>query len=362
MCFLGKPFQHDLFVSYSHGAFPGEHNPDLKRWSQKFAKELRAELVGTPEFEKISVYLDQGKRVDESVDPTACLPEHLEKHASGSALLAILMTPHYLRSDWCRREREWWHGKNHRDTFGADERIFICRVRPTDKKTWPQELPDAVGYYCYDQNKHPDKVRPFTWRGSRRDFDDYNDLLVDLSGDMIGRLRTIRATLEQRREREAAAARLAAKGGQVIYLHARKTQAQAWERAGGALADKGFVVLPGEPDPVERDPKVMREVTEHRVDTLSGCDGLLLLGADDGLALDADLVVVGRQERQLARARSERPLPCAVLNTAGPVIATPRRKATARALDIDWIDTTHGIWMPEVGSWLLEASGAEERV
>ena len=62
------------------------------------------------------------------------------------------------------------------------------------------------------------------------------------------------------------------------------------------------------------------------------------------------------------RARSERLLPCAVLDTAGPVIATPRRKAMARALDIDWIDTTQVIWTPDVGSWLVEASVVAERV
>ena len=42
MGFLGKPFKHDLFVSYSHGAFKGQHDSDLKRWSQKFAKDLQA--------------------------------------------------------------------------------------------------------------------------------------------------------------------------------------------------------------------------------------------------------------------------------------------------------------------------------
>jgi hypothetical protein len=360
-CFLGEPFQHDLFVSYSHGAFPGEQDSDLKCWSQKFAKELRGELARMPEFEKISLYLDQSQRVDESVDPTAGLPEHLEQHASGSALLAILMTPHYLRSDWCRREREWWHGRNRPDTFGAGERIFICRVWPTDKNTWPQELPDAVGYYCYDQNKDLDKVRPFTWRGSKRDLDDYNDLLVELSGDIVKRLRTIRAALEQRRKRDAAAARLAADGGQVIYLHARKTHAQAWERVGGALENGGFVVLPGERDPVERDPKRIREIADRRIDILSGCDGLLLLGTDDGRALDADLVVVGRQDRHSARARTERLLPCGVLDTVGPPIATRQRKSAAHALGIEWIDTTRDIWPTDVKSWLNEASGVMER-
>ena len=47
MGFLGEPFRHDLFVSYSHGAFAGKHDSDLKLWSQKFAEDLRAELAHT---------------------------------------------------------------------------------------------------------------------------------------------------------------------------------------------------------------------------------------------------------------------------------------------------------------------------
>ena len=183
MSYLGEPFRHDLFVSYSHGAFEGKHDSDLKLWSQEFAEDLRAEIAGTTELEEICVFLDESERSDESVDRTADLPAHLQQQASESALLTVLMTPHCLRSDWCRQEREWWFEGQHSDTLTADGRVFVCRARPTDDKSWPSQLPAAVGYHCYDKNKEPDKARPYTWRGSERDFDDYNDLLVDLSGD-----------------------------------------------------------------------------------------------------------------------------------------------------------------------------------
>jgi TIR domain len=360
MGFLSEPFKHDLFVSYSHGAFEGQHDSDLKRWSQKFARDLRAEFAGTTEFQNISVFLDQSERSDESVDRTAELPEHLQKRVQDSALLTILMTPHYLRSEWCRQEREWWCAKHNPDKLGAGTRIFVCRVRPTSNEPWPRELPAAVGYFLYDQNKEPDKARPFTWRGSKRDLDDYNDLLVDLAGDMMKPLREIRAALERRRQRDEAAGRLAAETGQVIYLHARETHAEAWQRASDLLA-KNYVVVPTEPDPIAREPKAIREIAEHRVRTLSGSDALLLLGTDDGRALEADLVVVGRQDRHSARARTDRLLPCSVLDTTGGVIATARRKATARALGIDWIDAARDLWPNELKAWLNEASAVMER-
>lgn len=94
---------------------------------------------------------------------------------------------------------------------------------------------------------------------------------------------------------------------------------------------------------------------------MSGCDGLLLLGTKDGRALDADLVVVGRQDRNSACARSDKLLPCGVLDTAGIAVATPGRKITARALGIEWIETTRDIWPSTVQRWLNEASAVMER-
>jgi hypothetical protein len=151
-------------------------------------------------------------------------------------------------------------------------------VRPSDESTWAQPLKDIVGYFCYDRDLEPDMARPFTWRGSKRDLDDYNDLLVKLAGDVMQRLRAIRTALERQRQREAAAVRLAADDGQVIYLHAREAQAEAWQRAGDALEEEDFVVLPTELDPIAREPEAIREIGARRIDILSGCDGLLLLG------------------------------------------------------------------------------------
>jgi hypothetical protein len=356
MSFLGEPFKHDLFVSYSHGAFNGQHDSELKRWSQKFAKDLRAELAGTTEFEEISVFLEEGDGSDENLDRTEQLTALLRDRVANSGLLTVLMTPQYLRSKWCRQELDWWCEKNHSDTLGAVSRIFVCHVLPTDDAVWPKPIKSVVGYFCYDRNKAPDEARPFTWRGSKRDLYDYKELLVDLSGEMMQRLREIRAALEKRRRRDEAAERLAADGGQVIYLHARVTDVEAWQRASDLLVNKNFVVLPAEPDPIAREPKAMREIAEHRVETLSGCDALLLLGTDDARTFDADLQDVAYRDRQSARARSDRLLPCAVLDTVGPKLGTPQRKKAARALAIEWLDATRENWPVQVKSWLIEQS------
>jgi hypothetical protein len=90
-------------------------------------------------------------------------------------------------------------------------------------------------------------------------------------------------------------------------------------------------------------------------------DGVLLLGAEDGPAIDTDIVVIGRNFRNLAAA-SKPFLPCAVLNVAGEPLRTPRRLRNAKNLRMGWIDSTINDWPMLVRSWLLEAGAQLEPV
>ena len=267
------------------------------------------------------------------------------------------MTPHYLRSAWCRQELSWWSERTIPTRWGS-EAGSSCAGYGQARRSCGHRA-DSRRLLPLRSEQGPDKARPFIWRGGNRDLDDYNDLLVDLAGDLMQRLREVRAALTS-----AASVR----GGQRALPRrwasdlssCPRTHAEAWERVSDLLR-RGFVVLPTEPDPIAHDPTAIREIAEHRVETMSGSDGLLLLGTQDGRALDADLVVVGRQDRHSARARTDCLLPCGVLDTAGGAIATARRKATARALGIEWIDAARDLWPSEVKSWLNEASAVMER-
>ena len=174
-----------------------------------------------------------------------------------------------------------------------------------------------VGFTFYDLTRAELRPQPYEWPDPSGAKGPFRDALLDMVGRIWQRL-DVKEQLEERARRKAEAERLTAASGQVIYLHARKAHAEAWERAGDALIQRGFVVMPGEPDPVERDPKRAREIAERRVDTLSACDGLLLLGADDGRALDADLVVVGRQDRATGAGAFQRLLPAPCSTPPGP--------------------------------------------
>jgi TIR domain len=366
MSFLGEPFKHDLFVTYSHGDFDGTGKSKLKTWSQAFVRELEDELGLHPKIRGIEIFLDQHKRSDQGVDPMAALTKQLRIEIGAAGLLIVLMSPHYLHSKWCRQERDWWAKCQKKHGLALDGRIAIARIWPTEDP-WPKIFVDEhgeplVGFAFYDLEKAPSHPWPHEWPDPTGAKGPFRSALLDMVGRIWQHLTAVKEQLEERRQRPAEAARLAAKAGQVIYLHGREAHAKAWGRARLVLTKRQFVVTPARPDPVERNPKRAREITDRRVEILSGCDGLLLLGTEDEYALEADLIVVGRRDRHSARDRSDRLLPCAVLDTVGPKSATPEYKEMARSLGIHWIDTTRDLWPIEVEGWLAEASAVAEHV
>ena len=50
MGYIGGPFTHDLFVTYSHGSFDEGIEAPLKRWSDGFVGELELGAPSAPEI------------------------------------------------------------------------------------------------------------------------------------------------------------------------------------------------------------------------------------------------------------------------------------------------------------------------
>jgi hypothetical protein len=363
MAFVGSPFVHDLFISYSHGGDDGKGNGYLQPWSAAFAQALESELRADRKFrETLRMFLDRDLRPEHGVDPMAPLTEQLNEQIGASALLVVLMSPDYLASRWCADEREWWFSTQQTLGLPTDERVAVVKIWPTEE-AWPPRLTDSrgeplVGFMFHAQSDGP--PRPLGWEEMPGPFGkEFRKAILGVVGRLCPKLEALKARLADLERTKAGAAKLAQHGGQSLYLHGRSDDAKSWERAALELAQNGFAVVPGEPDPVEGDVKRLQAIRERRVEALSECDALLLVGTGDTRALDTDLVVVGKHDRQSARSRSNHLLPCGVLNTVGVTLATPVRMATARIVQADWIDGTVPAWTPAVHQWLTDKSSAE---
>ncbi|SED47035.1 TIR domain-containing protein [Burkholderia sp. WP9] len=358
MAYLGEPFTHDVFISYSHGSGNQDGRGPHARWSEAFAKQLESEVRVHPSLRQYEHFLDVDYRPDRSVDPMVPLSDGLRSHIQKSAVLMVLMTPHYLESQWCKDERQWWC-EHHEVPVSVDhDRIAVVRVFPTDR-TWPPELVDSRGeqlvgfpFHVPVEGRNLAAIRPFGWHDMRNPDGEFSKALVHIAGHLSTKLFAIRERLEAEQRQQAETERLGKPDGLTIYLHGHAEEENAWQEAGVHLGDSGFVVLPGSPEPTEKDPEKRQEIREQRVETMSECDALLLLGTGNGRTLDHDLVLVGKHDRQSARARTNRLLPCGVVNTGGMSISTPIRKTNARLLQAHWLDAPRLPWTPMLRQWL----------
>ena len=359
MSYIGPPFEVDIFISYSHGD-DGAGNGYLQPWSAAFARELERELRSDRRFrQSLRIFLDSDHRAGAGVDPMVPLTEQLKAEIGSTALLLVLMSPDYLASTWCGDEREWWLSRQTELGMPTEERIAVVRVWPTGDDPWPTAFLDSRGQPLvgFPFHSRTDPARPLGWTELSGAFgSEFGKALLDVVGRISRSLDGLKGRADELRRARDEADKLAQPGGQSIYLQGRSDRAAEWERAALELTSNGYAVVPGEPDAVEPDPLKLSKMRERRIEALSACDALLLLGTDDTRALDADLVAVGKIDRQSARARSNHLLPCGLLDTVGGPIGTPVRKASARALQADWIDATRAPWTPAVQQWLVEKS------
>ena len=362
MAHLGPEFRHDIFVSYSHGDVDGTGASLLKGWSQAFAKELEAELRTTPGFQRASVFLDESTRPDQGLTANDPLTAQLRDAAGGTAFLLLMMSPHYLHSAWCADERQWWLAEAAKQAFPEiGSRFFVARIWPTADGDWPKELCDergnpVIGTWFHVRPGDELTTRPFGWPKPERVQGPFTDAVVELVGQIAVRMKKLGEALERKRKAAEEAAKLVADSGQLLYLHARAPDAERWTAACTDLIGAGYGVLPGAPEPDGVDPSLAARSESAAVETLSACDGLLLVPGDNPQALASDLAVVGHHRRKSARAIRNKPLPCAVIDAGLGLGSNPILRQSASNLRIDWIEATPGRWLDRVRDWLTAAA------
>ncbi len=111
-------------------------------------------------------------------------------------------------------------------------------------------------------------------------------------------------------------------------------------------------MLPGEPEPLDADDDSRKRNEYARL--ASRCDAMVLVGAD-GLNLDFDLDVVGRERRNFIASKYRKYLPCAVFDRRGN-LARPARVSNARRFGIDWIDPNACDWPDYIKVWLQSSA------
>ncbi|HXF89249.1 MAG TPA: toll/interleukin-1 receptor domain-containing protein [Xanthobacteraceae bacterium] len=343
MAFLSPHFEYDVFVSYSHGNPNPRAGDDLplKTWTNELIRDLEEDSrTIDPEFRDLHIWCD------EQIDPTMQLSDELRRKVTNSCVLMIVMSPWYLRSNWCRDELEWFR-QQVQDRAREQGRIFVVRAMPTDEKTWPDFLCDDRGHPLVGFPFHdPQEPTPYGWRGTRENNEAYVRQLRRLQVSLTKRLRELRDLTERRAEAQSAATDKPATGPKKVWLHARAEHRPVCEQVKQALSQDGIAPLSTIADP-GRDILDWRKESRARIETAKHCDALALVRADTDERFLGDLLEIGVDERERIQSDRGKPLPCAVLDHSGeklPIDVSP--------FGIERFDLKTEDWRNRFRSWL----------
>jgi len=214
-------FDHDLFVSYARlDDVPIEQR--TKGWVESFIDELQTEVrqrLGAKDFH---VWMDP------QVDCSRPLTPQILEIASRSAMLLVVMSPAYLNSEWCSRERGAFLG-----AFGdrvAAGSVFVVHEREVDRAFIPPELSGPLGYSFFYREREDGPDMPLTVADGQR----FMSRLVELSFRIKTRAQELRTP-----------GRIAAPQGPCVFVaRATEDQDDSEGQLRGYLSQAGLQVLP----------------------------------------------------------------------------------------------------------------------
>ena len=130
----------DVFVSYSSidnealVTDGGQH----RGWIDALLEKLRVEMRSRIGEREVKLSIDH-----EFIDSTLPLTPQILEQVRGAAVLLVVMSPAYLKSEWCRRERNAFLAAAQRHVRTGS--MLVVRARPVARDAQPDEFRDLRG-------------------------------------------------------------------------------------------------------------------------------------------------------------------------------------------------------------------------
>jgi TIR domain len=175
-------YKHDIFVSYAH--VDDVPLVDTRGWVSTFVGCLRTLLaMRLGRADAYSIWMDRSLLGNEPFS------DALLQNINESAALIIILSPAYLQSEWCRKERNAFL-ETIRNKSNADNRVFVVETLPTERKTWPEEFKNLLGYpfWKFSGDDAPLMLGFPVLDANDRD---YFTRLETLSSDLVHLIRTL---------------------------------------------------------------------------------------------------------------------------------------------------------------------------
>jgi hypothetical protein len=178
-------FRHDLFISYAHA-----DNETLAGSKVGFVSQLvddLRKLVGSKVSKELDIWWDH-----RNLSGNAAVTPEIMRAAGESAGIIMVVSPAYLRSEWCSRERTAFFDLLKGREPGDPAAVFMVNIDPIEQGKLPAGLRDLTGYpfFCTLDNGR-------TTRPLRTDLDTdrtfYYNRLSELAQDLSKHLESLQS-------------------------------------------------------------------------------------------------------------------------------------------------------------------------
>jgi hypothetical protein len=147
-------FKHDLFVSYAHIDNEAALSIDGKAcgWVDVLVQKLEREIKQRIGTRAVDIWWD------DEIDGNRPLTREIVTAIESSATLLVVMSPAYLNSKWCQRERNAFLSIV-KDRI-RDGSVFIVHAREIEPGTIPDEFCDLIGFPFWTKDPEVGAERP----------------------------------------------------------------------------------------------------------------------------------------------------------------------------------------------------------
>jgi len=183
-------FRHDLFVSYAHADNETVAGSKVGFVSQ-LVDDLR-KLVGAKVSKELDIWWDHVK-----LSGNLSVTPEITRAAGDAASILVVVSPAYLRSEWCSRERNTFFDLLERREHENPSAVFLVNIDPIEQGRLPSNLRDRTGYPFFRMLENGRTTRPLrTELDADRTFyyDRLSELAQDLSEHLAGLQRSAQKT------------------------------------------------------------------------------------------------------------------------------------------------------------------------
>lgn len=177
-------YEHDIFISYAHI----DNTPfgTEKGWVTAFVDDLKNYLDRGLGCRDVSIWMDRELTCNEAFAGS------IEDALRNSATLLVVASPGYLGSEWCKRERNAFHGAV-REKARSGSRMFRVDLDDLNRDDLPAEIGAILPcrFWAKDRNGNPRTLGMPVCDATRGD--DYISELTRLRVDLARELKRLKS-------------------------------------------------------------------------------------------------------------------------------------------------------------------------